>query len=308
MPFYKAFLLNYSEELKMAITATMVKELRERTGAGMMECKKMLTETNGDIEAAIDNMRKSGAAKADKKAGRIAAEGKVIITVSEDKKEASIIEVNCETDFVAIDESFVGFVTAAGATVLADKPADVAALSALPLDSGETVEETRANLVAKIGENMQVRRFELLSSEGQVCAYNHGVKIGVAVAITGGDEALGKDIAMHIAASRPTCVSEAEVPAELLEKEKEILIAQAQESGKPMEIIEKMIQGRLRKFLSEITLVGQPFIKDPDQTVAQLLKAAGAEVTAFVRYEVGEGIEKKQEDFAAEVMAQVKGS
>ncbi|MGK0271650.1 MAG: elongation factor Ts [Cocleimonas sp.] len=307
MPFYKAFLLTYSEELDMAITATMVKELRERTGAGMMECKKMLTETNGDMEAAIDTMRKSGAAKADKKAGRIAAEGKVVITVSDNGKEASIIEVNCETDFVAIDESFVSFVSAAGARVLADKPADVAALSALPLDSGETVEETRANLVAKIGENMQVRRFELLSSESLVCAYSHGVKIGVAVAMTGGDEALGKDIAMHIAASRPTCISEDQVPAELLEKEKEILIAQAQDSGKSMEIIEKMVEGRMRKYLAEITLVGQPFVKDPDQTVAQLLKTAGAEVTAFVRYEVGEGIEKKQEDFAAEVMAQVKG-
>lgn len=292
----------------MAITASMVKELRERTGAGMMECKKMLTETNGDMEAAIDTMRKSGAAKADKKAGRVAAEGKVVITVSDDGKEASIIEVNCETDFVAKDESFVGFVTAAGASVLADKPADVAALSALPLESGETVEETRANLVAKIGENMQVRRFEILSSEGQVCAYSHGVRIGVAVAITGGDESLGKDVAMHIAASRPQCVSEDQVPAELLEKEKEILIAQAEGSGKPMEIIEKMVEGRMRKYLSEITLVGQPFVKDPDQTVGQLLKAAGAEVTAFTRYEVGEGIEKKQEDFAAEVMAQVKGS
>jgi len=291
----------------MAITASMVKELRERTGAGMMECKKMLTETNGDMEAAIDTMRKSGAAKADKKAGRIAAEGKVVITVSDDGKEASIIEVNCETDFVAKDENFVGFVTATGASVLSDKPADVAALSALPLDSGETIEETRANLVAKIGENMQVRRFEVLSSEGQVCAYSHGVRIGVAVAITGGDETLGKDIAMHIAASRPQCVSEDQVPAELLEKEKEILIAQAEGSGKPMEIIEKMVEGRMRKYLSEITLVGQPFVKDPDQTVGQLLKAAGAEVTAFTRYEVGEGIEKKQEDFAAEVMAQVKG-
>ncbi len=301
-------MLNYSEELDMAITASMVKELRERTGAGMMECKKMLTETNGDMEAAIDTMRKSGAAKADKKAGRVAAEGKVVITVSDNGKEASIIEVNCETDFVAKDENFVGFVTAAGATVLNDKPADVAALSALPLDSGETVEETRANLVAKIGENMQVRRFELLSSDGLVCAYSHGVRIGVAVAITGGDEALGKDIAMHIAASRPQCVSEEQVPAELLEKEKEILIAQAEGSGKPMEIIEKMVEGRMRKYLSEITLVGQPFVKDPDQTVGQLLKAAGAEVTAFTRYEVGEGIEKKQEDFAAEVMAQVKGS
>ena len=291
----------------MAITATMVKELRERTGAGMMECKKMLTETNGDMEAAIDTMRKSGAAKADKKAGRIAAEGKVVITVSEDGKEAAITEVNCETDFVAKDDNFIDFVEAVGARVLADKPADVAALSALPLDSGETVEEARANLVAKIGENMQIRRFEVLTSKNLVCAYNHGVRIGVVVAMTGGDEALGKDVAMHIAASRPTCISEEQVPAELLAKEKEILIAQAEGSGKPMEIIEKMVEGRMRKYLAEITLVGQPFVKDPDQTVGALLKAAGAEVTAFTRYEVGEGIEKKQEDFAAEVMAQVKG-
>ena len=293
----------------MAITATMVKELRERTGAGMMECKKVLTETNGDMEAAIDVMRKSGAAQADKKAGRVAADGKVVITVSDDGKEASIVEVNCETDFVAKDESFVNFVTAVGARVLADKPTDVAALSAMPLDSGDTVEEARANLVAKIGENMQVRRFEVMTSEaGQLYAYSHGVRIGVAVAMTGGDASLGKDIAMHIAASRPICVTENDVPADTLEKEKEILIAQAQGSGKPMEIIEKMIEGRMRKYLAEITLVGQPFVKNPDQTVGELLKSAGAEVTAFTRYEVGEGIEKKQEDFAAEVMAQVKGS
>ncbi len=292
----------------MAITASMVKELRERTGAGMMDCKKVLTKTDGDMEAAIDLMRKSGAAKADKKAGRIAADGKVVITVSENGKEASILEVNCETDFVAKDESFISFVNAVGARALADKPADVEALSAMPLESGETVEEVRANLVAKIGENMQVRRFEIISSDdGQICSYNHGVRISVAVALTGGDEALGKDIAMHIAASRPLCISEADVPEETLEKEKEILIAQAEGSGKPMEIIEKMVEGRMRKYLSEITLVGQPFVKDPDQTIAQLLKAADAEVTAFVRYEVGEGIEKKQEDFAAEVMAQVKG-
>ncbi len=292
----------------MAITASMVKELRERTGAGMMDCKKMLTETDGDMEAAIDLMRKSGAAKADKKAGRIAADGKVVITVSDDAKEASIVEVNCETDFVAKDESFINFANAVGARVLADKPADIEALSSMPLDSGETVEEVRAGLVAKIGENMQVRRFDIISTdEGHIYSYNHGVRIAVAVAMTGGDEALGKDIAMHIAASRPMCVSEAEVPAETLAKEKEILIAQAEGSGKPMNIIEKMVEGRMRKYLSEITLVGQPFVKDPDQTIAQLLKSAGAEVTSFVRYEVGDGIEKKQEDFAAEVMAQVNG-
>ena len=290
----------------MAITAAMVKELRERTGAGMMECKKMLVQTDGDLEAAIDEMRKSGAAKADKKSGRVAADGKVVIAISEDGKEAAIVEVNCETDFVAKDENFVGFVDAVAARVLADKPADIAALSALPLDSGESVEEVRTGLVSKIGENIQVRRFELVNSpEGQVFAYSHGVRIGVAVAMSGGDEALGKDVAMHVAASRPVCVGEADVPAENLEKEREILIAQAEGSGKPANIIEKMVEGRIRKYLSEITLLGQDFVKDPDTTVEKLLKDAGAEVSSFIRYEVGEGIEKKQEDFAAEVMAQV---
>lgn len=290
----------------MAITAAMVKELRERTGAGMMDCKKMLVQTDGDLEAAIDEMRKSGAAKADKKSGRVAADGKVVVAISEDGKEAAIVEVNCETDFVAKDENFVGFVDAVAARVLADKPADTAALSALPLDSGESVEEIRAGLVSKIGENIQVRRFEIVSSpEGQVFAYSHGVRIGVAVAMAGGDEALGKDVAMHVAASRPLCVSEADVPAENLEKEREILIAQAEGSGKPANIIEKMVEGRIRKYLSEITLLGQNFVKNPDTTIEKLLKDADAQVSSFIRYEVGEGIEKKQEDFAAEVMAQV---
>lgn len=292
----------------MAISAAMVKELRERTGAGMMDCKRMLTETNGDMDAAIDLMRKSGAAKADKKAGRIAAEGRVMISLTDDKKEGAIVEVNCETDFVAKDENFINFTNAVAAHCLSDKPADVEALSDLPLDSGESIGETRANLVAKIGENIKVRRFELLNaadSDAEISYYQHGERIGVAVVLKGGEDALGKDIAMHIAASRPICVSESEVPAEVLEKEKEILIAQAKDSGKPMEIIEKMIQGRMRKYLAEVTLLGQPFVKDADQTVAQLLKSAGAEVVSFTRYEVGEGIEKKQEDFAAEVMAQV---
>lgn len=293
----------------MAISAAMVKELRERTGAGMMDCKRMLTETNGDMDAAIDLMRKSGAAKADKKAGRIAAEGRVMISLTDDKKEGAIVEVNCETDFVAKDENFINFTNAVAAQCLSDKPADVEALSDLPLDSGESIGETRANLVAKIGENIQVRRFELLTAtdaDAEISYYQHGERIGVSVVMKGGDDTLGKDVAMHIAASRPICVSENEVPAEVLEKEKEILIAQAQDSGKPMEIIEKMIQGRMRKYLAEVTLLGQPFVKDVDQTVAQLLKAAGAEVVSFTRYEVGEGIEKKTEDFAAEVMAQVK--
>ena len=294
----------------MAITAAMVKELRERTGAGMMDCKKTLAETDGDMEAAIDLMRKSGAAQADKKAGRVAAEGRVVVAISDDLKEAAVVEVNCETDFVAKDENFGIFANAVAAQTLTDKPADVAALSELPLDSGESVGETRANLVAKIGENIQVRRFELMSAsdDGEIYHYQHGERIGVAVVLQGGDEALGKDIAMHVAASRPICVSEDEVPEDVMAREKEILVAQAQESGKPMEIIEKMIQGRLRKYLAEITLLGQPFVKDGDKTVAQLLKESGSTVVGFARYEVGEGIEKKQEDFAAEVMAQVSQS
>jgi elongation factor Ts len=294
----------------MAISAAQVKELRERTGAGMMDCKKMLTETNGDMEAAIDLMRQSGAAKADKKAGRIAAEGRVVVVLSDDKKEGAIVEVNSETDFVAKDSNFIEFAESVAATTLADKPADVAALSELPLASGESIAEVRTGLVAKIGENIKVRRFELLAADAdsEISFYQHGEKIGVAVVLKNGTDALGKDIAMHIAASRPVCVSEAEVPADVLEREKAILIAQAQDSGKPMEIIEKMIQGRLRKYLAEITLLGQPFVKDADQTVEQLLKASGAEVISFTRFEVGEGIEKVEEDFAAEVMAQVNQS
>ena len=295
----------------MAITAAMVKELRERTGAGMMECKKALVETDGDMELAIENMRKSGAAKADKKAGRIAADGKVVIEISEDGTEAAVVEVNCETDFVAKDDNFVNFCNAVAKATLANKPADIEALSAMALDDdavdGATVEEARANLVSKIGENMQVRRFELISSDEAMGSYMHGVKIGVVVALKGGDTALAKDVAMHVAATNPLCATAADVPAETLEKEKAILIAQAKDSGKPDNIIEKMIEGRLRKYLAEITLEGQPFVKDPDQTVAQLLKSAGAELVSFTRIEVGAGIEKKQEDFASEVMAQIGG-
>ena len=295
----------------MAITAAMVKELRERTGAGMMECKRALVDTDGNMELSIENMRKSGAAKADKKAGRIAADGKIVITMNDDGTEAAIVEVNCETDFVAKDDSFIAFCNAVSQATLANKPADIAALSATALDDsavdGSTVEEARANLVAKIGENMNVRRFELLSNDETMGAYMHGVRIGVVVALKGGDEALAKDVAMHVAATNPLCATVADVPAETLAKEKEILIAQAKDSGKPDNIIEKMIEGRLRKYLAEITLEGQPFIKDPDQTVAKLLKAAGAELISFTRIEVGAGIDKKSEDFASEVMAQING-
>lgn len=290
----------------MSITAAMVKELRERTGAGMMECKKALVETNGDIDTAIEHMRKAGLAQADKKAGRTAAEGLVVIKTSADAKQAAIVEVNCETDFVSKGDDFIAFADDIATQVLADKPADLDALLALPLSNG-SIEDTRKALIVKLGENMSVRRFEVKDTSGVFGSYMHGVRIGVLVELEGGDEALGKDLAMHVAASRPVCISEADVSAELIEKEKEIFQAQAAESGKPADIIEKMVGGRIKKYLKEVTLLGQPFVKDPDQTVEQLLKAAGASVVSFVRYEVGEGIEKKTENFADEVMAQVKG-
>ncbi|NOQ89951.1 MAG: elongation factor Ts [Gammaproteobacteria bacterium] len=293
----------------MQITASMVKELRERTGSGMMECKKALQETDGDIDVAIENMRKSGLAKADKKAGRVAAEGRVVIALSEDKKSAAVVEVNCETDFVSGGDDFLSFVTSIAKTALNNKPADIAALSEMTLDgSSETIEEARKAKIAKIGENMQLRRFEILATEnGTFGTYLHGARMGVLVEMENGSDELIKDIAMHIAASNPLCVSEADVPADVLAKEKDILRAQALESGKPADIVEKMLTGRIRKYLAEITLLGQSFVKDPDKTVETLLSDAGATVNNFVRYEVGEGIEKKQENFADEVMAQVNG-
>ncbi len=293
----------------MTITAAMVKDLRERTGAGMMECKRALTEAGGDIEKAIEAMRKSGAAKAVKKAGRVAAEGQVVITMSDDRKKASVVEVNCETDFVAKDENFIRFAEEVGEIALKEGVADVAELSGKTMASGQTVEEARQELVSKIGENIQVRRAQIIEAgEGELGSYRHGVRIGVVVEVAGGDETLAKDISMHIAATKPVCIDESEVPADLLEKEREIYVAQAKESGKPDNIVEKMVGGRMKKYLKEITLLGQPFVKNPDQTIEALLKEAGAKVLQFVRMEVGEGIEKKQEDFAAEVMAQVKGS
>jgi elongation factor Ts len=293
----------------MQITASMVKELRERTGAGMMECKKALTETGGDMEAAIDLMRKSGQAKADKKADRVAAEGQVMVALSDDATRAAIVEVNCETDFVAKDENFEKFADQVASLVLASAPADVQALMALDTGDG-SLEQGRAALVAKIGENVQVRRFERLEAAdgSRLGFYRHGNRIGVVVELSGGDAELAKDICMHIAASRPVCVDESEVPPALLEKEREIFSAQAAESGKPPEIVEKMVTGRIKKYLAEITLVGQPFVKDPDKTVGKLLEGAGATVRRFVRYEVGEGIEKKSENFAEEVMAQARGA
>ncbi len=292
----------------MAITAALVKDLRERTGAGMMECKKMLTETDGDIEAAIELMRKSGAAKADKKAGRTAAEGVIAVAATADNKSGIMVEVNCETDFVTKGDDFQSFVADVAQTALGNKTADIDALLAAKLPSGDDVATGCKNLIAKVGENMNVRRVQLLeASDGIVASYLHGARIGVSVVVNGGDEALARDVAMHIAATNPQAISADDVPAELIAKEREIFTAQAQESGKPANIIEKMIEGRINKFLKEVTLLGQPFVKDPDQSVEKLLKGAGATVVSFTRYEVGEGIEKKQENFADEVMAQVQG-
>jgi elongation factor Ts len=289
----------------MQITAALVKELRERTGAGMMECKKALTETQGDIEAAIELMRKSGQAKADKKAGRIAAEGR--IEIASEGNQAVIVEVNSETDFVAKDANFQRFAAECAQAALASGAVDVDGLMAVQMD-GQSLEERRAALVAKIGENVQVRRFERVQSAGPLGSYLHGSRIGVLVSLDGSDEEVAKDVAMHIAASRPICVDSDQVPTETLEKEREIFRAQAQDSGKPPEIVEKMVEGRIRKFLAEVTLVGQPFVKNPDQTVGQLLKEKGARAAGFVRYEVGEGIEKKVGNFAEEVMAQARGA
>ncbi|MES9870901.1 MAG: translation elongation factor Ts [Sedimenticola sp.] len=291
----------------MAITASMVKELRERTGSGMMECKKALVETDGDIEAAIEMMRKSGQAKAAKKSGRTAAEGIIVIKYSDDAKKAAMVEVNCETDFVAKDENFTSFANAVAERVLNSDVDGVEALLEQPLHDGEetTINTAREALIAKIGENMNVRRFQRFSTEnGQLASYQHGVRIGVVVDLEGGDESLGKDIAMHVAASNPVCVSEEQVPADMLAKEREIFKTQALESGKPENIVDKIIEGRVRKYLAEITLVGQAFVKDPDQTVGKLLSGANAKVAGFSRFEVGEGIEKKVENFADEVAAQ----
>lgn len=295
----------------MQITAALVKELRERTGAGMMDCKKALVEANGDIEAAIEAMRKSGVAKAAKKAGRIAAEGKISIQTTADDSQAVILEVNSETDFVANDDNFQAFAEAVTATALVTRPVDVETLNATPLQGGQgTVEEARQQLILKIGENISVRRFVLHQRQGDhLGIYLHGNRIGVLVDMRGGNADLAKDIAMHVAGHQPPpiCVTEDEIPAELIEKEKEIFIAQARDSGKPDDIIEKMVSGRIAKFKKELALLGQPFVKDPDQMVGKLLDSAGATVLGFIRYEVGEGIEKRSDDFASEVMAQARG-
>ena len=288
----------------MSISASMVKELRERTGAGMMECKKALVETNGDMEAAAELLRKSGQAKADKKAGRVAADGRIVIKA--DGGKAVMVEVNSETDFVAKDENFAAFAEAVGDAALESGTTDVAAFASQTLADGRSVEQARTDLIAKVGENISVRRIAVITSNGPLGHYTHGTKIGVAVALEGGDEDLARDIAMHVAALNPTCIDESGVPAETLERERRIFAEQAAESGKPAEIVEKMVSGRIAKFLKEITLVGQPFVKDDKISVGKLLDKAGAKVTAFVRFEVGEGIEKKQENFADEVMKQIE--
>lgn len=292
----------------MSITAAMVKELREITGAGMMECKKALVETDGNIEVAVENLRKSGAAKAAKKSGRVAADGIIKVATSDDNTTAYIAEINCETDFVAKDSNFLQFADTLIQTALDNNVDSVEALMACEVD-GKSIEQARTDLVAKIGENIQLRRIQKVTvDEGVVGTYLHGKNIGVVVAATGADEALIKDLAMHVAASNPQFVDADQVPADVLDKEKEILVAQAQDSGKPAEIIEKMVEGRIRKYLAEITLKGQNFVKDPDVTVAKLLKNNNADVLNFVRFEVGEGVEKGEDNFVEEVMSQARGN
>jgi elongation factor Ts len=290
----------------MAISASMVKELRERTGAGMMECKKALVETGGDMDAAVDFLRKSGQAKADKKSSRVAAEGRIVIAV--DGKRAVMAEINSETDFVAKDENFVSFAEAVARLALDNNLYSVDALMSAPLHGGQTVESARTALVAKVGENISVRRVGAVAADDHLGSYTHNVRIGALVAMRGGNAELARDIAMHVAAVNPAWLDASSVSGEALERERAIYAEQAKESGKPPEIVEKMVAGRIAKYLKEITLLGQPFVRDTDVTVSKLLQDAGAEVTAFLRFEVGEGIEKKQDNFAEEVMAQVKGS
>ena len=290
----------------MAITASMVKELRQTTGAGMMDCKKALSETKGDMEAAIEFLRKKGMAGADKKAGRVAAEGVIAIAVSEDKKSGMIAEVNCETDFVAKGDEFKAFANEIAAIALAADTTDVETIMGLTMASGSTIDTVRREMIARIGENMALRFAQKIESDGLVGYYQHGEKIGVAVALSAGDDTLARDVAMHIAAVNPAAISEADVDPEMVAKERAFQIDQAKESGKPMEIIEKMIEGRMRKYLADITLLGQSFVKNPDLTVEKLLKESNATVTAFIRLEVGAGIEIEQTNFADEVALAAK--
>jgi elongation factor Ts len=286
------------------ISAGLVKELRERTGAGMMECKKALTENNGDIDAAAEWLRKSGLAKADKKAGRVAAEGR--IAVAQDGGKAVLVEINSETDFVAKDGNFLAFTDAVVQAALASGAADAEALKSAKLPSGETVEEARAAVIAKVGENVQVRRLVRADSTNNVAAYVHGGRIGVLIEVKGGDADLARGLAMHVAAMNPPHIKASDVPAEFVAKEKEIELAKMsdKDKAKPAEILEKIISGKIAKIVNEVTLYGQPYVLDTNQTVEQVLKAAGAEVISSQRIAVGEGIEKVVEDYAAEVMKQ----
>jgi elongation factor Ts len=288
----------------MNISADSVKQLRERTGAGMMECKKALIETQGDLEAAAELMRKSGLSKADKKAARVAAEGSVAIERS--GSDAVLVEVNCETDFVARSDEFQAFAGDVARAALKNAPAGVEILLALAQGGEPSLDERRRALIAKLGENIAVRRFARVTAPGPLGTYIHGARIGSLVALQGGDEALARDLAMHVAAINPSYIDIGDVPAETLEMQRGILAEQVKSARKPPDIIAKMVEGRLRKYLAEITLMGQPFVKDPDVTVEKLVKKSGAKVVQFVRYEVGAGIEKKQDDFVGEVMAQVK--
>jgi elongation factor Ts len=291
----------------MEITAGLVKELRERTGSGMMECKKALVEAGGDIEAAVDLMRKSGQAKADKRAGRVAAEGVVALVQAPDGSAVAMVEVNSETDFVAKGDEFQAFAEEVGRCALQAAPADLDGLLATPLPGrgGETVDARRRELIAKIGENLNLRRYYRRErGAGVLGAYRHGTRIGVVVHLEGGDAVLAKDVAMHVAASRPVAIDESGVSVDLLARERAIYQSQAEESGKPADIVQKMVDGRLKKFMKEVTLLGQPFVKDPETTVAQLLARSRAQVLAFERFQVGEGIEKRSGNFAEEVMAQ----
>ncbi len=287
------------------ITASMVKDLRERTGLGMMECKKALTETGGDTGAAEDLLRIKSGAKASKAAGRVAAEGVIGCFISADGKTGALVEVNCETDFVARNEDFLAFAKIVAQLAAQSGSTDVTALSAMSMPAGGSVQEARQALIMKLGENLSIRRAAHYVTAGRLAVYLHGSRIGVMVDLDG-DEALGKDIAMHIAASKPICVSKDQVSADLLDKEREIYTAQAADSGKPADIVTKMVEGRIGKYLAEVTLLGQPFVKNPDQTVEKLLAEKKAKVNGFTLFVVGEGIEKKVVDYAAEVAAAAK--
>jgi elongation factor Ts len=288
----------------MTVTAQLVKELREITGVGMMDCKKALSETDGDLEKAVEYLRKAGQAKADKKASRVAAEGKILISADTKNNQHTILEINCETDFVAKDEKFNKFSESVLRALTRSSVSTVEELSGIE-ENGNTIDDERKKLIAEIGENISIRRFSFLNSDNTVGSYIHMGRIGVMVEVEGSqDEDLAKDLAMHIAANNPLYKDQNDVPAEELVKEKEILKAQALAEGKPEDIIEKMIQGRLNKYLEQITLYGQPFVKDPDIKVSKLLENAGASINGFIRYELGEGIEKKKDDFVEEVKKQ----